>query len=197
MLTARDWRYGGLHRLVSSVSSAGVFSQCIVPPGNSQHLVVWMCRLPLNTTGHFKDKSLQTINCIQIKNRKQTNTKTRTDNTRSARTSLCCHWLPGGALCLFTQSATGRVWLPPLRSGTHCVFWISLYLLPPTENFFWLVFRFLIWSRNCFPRFCNLWHSSGPRSSHSYLGHYKNYYYITLLIPKTQERHKYLPNTDM
>jgi len=29
---------------------------------------------------------------------------------------------------------------------------------------------------NCFSLVCNLWHSSGPRSSHSYLGHYKNYY---------------------
>jgi len=75
------------------------------------------------------------------------------------------------------QSATGRFRLPPRRSEPVCQttsHLLHLYLLLPTENFlFSVLFSDLILS--LFTLLCNLWHSAGgPRSSHGYLGHYKN-----------------------
>jgi len=87
-------------------------------------------------------------------------------------------------LFVYTQSATGRFRLPPRRSGT--VWGTTSYLLHsslPSAAYWKLfcsVYRFLIWSCNRFSLVCNFWHSIRPRSGHSCLGHYKNYYYITL-----------------
>jgi len=65
------------------------------------------------------------------------------------------------------------------------VCWMTSYLLHPSLpsaaclKLFCVVFHFLICLVTVFPWFVTC-DTSGPRSSHSYLGHYKNYY-ITFL----------------
>jgi len=91
--------------------------------------------------------------------------------------------------CVSVPSAHSRQWgIAGCRpktleqfAGRHHVFCIPLYLLPHLK-LFCLVFRFPIWSCNCFSLVCNMWHSSGPRSSHCYLGHYNELllYYVEL-----------------
>jgi len=63
-------------------------------------------------------------------------------------------------------------------AGRHYIFCIPLSIFYRLLKTFCLVFCFLIWSWSSLV--CNLRHSSGPRSSCSYLDRHKNCYCITL-----------------